>query len=235
MLEVERVRSKRANRFMTTEEARILWQYAQRWSTKFQVMLGFALFRGMRISEICAINLYDFKDDNFGKLDVILSKSHIRDEFPIIGHFAGMVRKYIRENIHTFKDGYIFPYYSSRKHAKHISVKTAEALFAKLRKIIGRDHPQFLDKSVFSGRRVYYRIGWHSCRRWFETQLWEEFRDKMLIRDVMRYRESRTVDVYINPYEVWKKEREILQKTFSSVVQDFALIQEGQKKLSSFF
>ncbi|MCH8135373.1 MAG: helicase [Proteobacteria bacterium] len=48
---------------MRDEEAAILWQATRRWSSKFQVMLGFALFRGMRIGEICAINLYDFQND----------------------------------------------------------------------------------------------------------------------------------------------------------------------------
>ncbi len=56
----------------------------------------------------------------------------------------------------------------------------------------------------------------------------------MQLRDVMRYQSSETVDTYINPYETWKKEREILQTTFGDLFQNFNDVGKGQSKLSDF-
>lgn len=237
MIRVEKVKEKKANYFMTTEEAKILWQYSKRWSSKWQVIVGLALFRGLRISEIVAMNIYDFQNDNFNKLNIILSKSHIQDEFPILEEFNKLIKNYVLRNKHMMKDGWLFPFYNSNKEG-HMTVKTASALFCKMRKIIGKDYPQFLDSKEFelkTGRKKNrFRISFHSCRRWFETQLWDKYKDKMLIRDMMRYRDSKVVDVYIDPYEIWKNEQNILQSTFGELFQDFNNVGQGQMKLTSF-
>lgn len=236
VIKVENIRKKKANYFMTTEEAKILWQYSKRWSSKFQVMVGLALFRGMRIGEICACNIYDFQNDNFQKLNIILEKSHIRDEFPILAEFNELLKDYVLKNKHMMKDGYLFPFYNSNKYSVHMTTKCAEALLAKLRKTIGKDHPSFLENTPSENNPNYrrYRIGWHSCRRWFETRIWERYKDKMLLRDVMRYSSSKVVDVYIDPYETWKREHELLQDTFGELFQEFNVIGKGQTKLTMF-
>ena len=237
MIQVDRIKEKRRNYFMTDEEVEILWQASKRWSSKFQVMLGFALFRGMRIGEIVACNIYDFQNENFQRLNIILEKSHIQDEFPILKGFNEVLRHYVVRNRHLLKDGYLFPFYISRR-MPHMNVKTAEALFAKLRKLIGREYPQFLDRTEIrteKGNIIYrYRIAWHSCRRWFETRIWERYKDKMQLRDIMRYKESKAVDVYINPYEVWKNEHEILENTFGSLFDKINHVSKGQMKITKF-
>jgi len=222
---------------MTDDEACILWQYSKRWSLKFQIIIGLALFRGMRIGEICATNIYDFQNANFQKLNIILEKSHISDDFPILSEFNKLIKEYILTNRHMMKDGYLFPYYSSRRKANHMTTPVAEALFSKLRKIIGKDHPSFLDRFQCANnfKMHRYRIGFHSLRRWFETRLWDKKRDKMLIRDIMRYSSSDVVDVYINPYEIWKKEGTILEDTFGELFANFNNISKGQTKLSNFY
>ena len=171
-------------------------------------------------------------------MSIILQKSHILDEFPILEGFDEVLKEYITKNIHLFKDGYLFPYYISGRQA-HISNKVAIWLFCRMRKLIGKEYKQFLDRTEITnskGRTIYrYRIGWHSCRRWFETRIYDKnSKDKMLVRDIMRYKESKTVDVYINPYETWKKEGEILSNTFGSLFQDFNNTSKGQTKLSNF-
>ena len=83
MIRVREVRGKKANLFMTDEEVRILLEYSKRWSSKFQLMLAFCLFRGLRIGETLAINLLDF-DREFTSLRVIFEKSHVMDTLPII-------------------------------------------------------------------------------------------------------------------------------------------------------
>lgn len=229
---------KRRYYFMTDEEAKILWQYSGRWSTKFQVMLGFALWRGERISEIVAKNIYDFQDDNFELVRSRLAKSNIVDNFPILKQFAPMIQDYIQYNKHTFKDGYFFPFYSSRAKAPHMTSQTAIALFAKLRKIIGKDYPNFLESFDFECKngkvQKRYRIAWHSCRRWFETKLDDSGCKQSEIQHIMRYKDQKTVATYLDPYRVWKREPEILNKSFGSLFQEFSNFEKGQTKLSEY-
>ena len=237
VIKVDNIKEKKRNYFMTSDEAKILWKYSKRWGSKFQVMIGLALFRGMRISEICAVNLYDFQDQNFQKLNIILSKSHISDNFPILKEFNELLHNYIMRNKHMFKDGYIFPFYNSRKKANHMSEKTAGALFCKLRKIIGKDYPEFLERiqDKAKGDSVNrYRIGWHSCRRFFETKLYDKYKDVRIVANIMRYRDWKTVQVYVDPYEIWKKEQELLNDTFGDFFQDLNQVGMGQTKLTSF-
>lgn len=189
----------------------------------------------MRIGEIVATNIYDFQNDNFQKLNLILEKSHIKDQFPILSEFNILLKEYVIKNRHILKNGYLFPYYCSKKYSDHMTTNCAVALFCKLRKIIAKDHPNFLDRVPIKNNRYRYRIGLHSCRRWFETTIWNKYKDKMLLRDIMRYGSSKVVDVYINPYETWRNEQQILDNTFSSIYQDFNMVVKGQTKLSAYF
>ncbi len=56
----------------------------------------------------------------------------------------------------------------------------------------------------------------------------------MQLRDIMRYKHSKTVDVYIDPYVTWKNEQEILENTFSGLYQKLNSVGKGQTKLSTF-
>lgn len=296
VINVSKIRAKRRNGFMTDKEVEILWKHCMKWSDKWMAILGFALFRGMRIGEIVACNLYDFQNENFHKLNIVLEKSHIGDEFPLLNEFNILLKKYINNNRHTMKNGYLFPFYNTKKTVSHMNVNSAIAMFAKIRKEIGKDHPQFLDKTTYlltkylilkyinegikdpaiiakkisknqhnirdkisklkkegylnlfnqltSKGKEYiseerygsrHRISWHSCRRWFETRIWNNYKDKMMLRDIMRYQNSKVVDVYIDSYEVWKNESTILEDTFSSFFQKLSNVQRGQTKLQKFF
>jgi len=95
---VKEIKEKKPNYFMTDEEVGLLWKYARdRWSSKFSMMLGFALFRGMRVGELVAINITDFNRD-FTKLRVIFEKSHIEDWLPLTPQLTEMVKEYITKN-----------------------------------------------------------------------------------------------------------------------------------------
>jgi len=234
VIKAKRIGRKRANYFMTNTEVKLLWQYARdRWSSKFQVMLSLALFRGLRIGEICAVNLLDFSD-NYSRLRVIIEKSYIDDYLPLIPELVNILKDYILRNKQRFKDGYLFPFYSSKRHSNHLDPQTAEAMFSKMRKIIGEDYPQFLDKSSFRCGYVKYRISWHSCRRWFETKIYDRFNDRKKLTDIMRYLDGRTVDSYIDPYETWKNEGNILQDTFDERIRDLMQTSKGQLRLANF-
>lgn len=235
------VKQKKRNLFMTNEEAVLLWSYSKRWSSKWQCMVALGLFRGMRIKEICYANIYDFTNDEFSKLNVVLCKSHIQDEFPIIPDAAAVIRDYVKYNRHIMKDGFLFP---GQKQA-HMKTSSAEAMFAKIRNQIGEKHPSFLDRypvmkngvavlNKFGNPQYRYRISWHSCRRWFETSFWEEHKDIMKLRDIMRYRDVRSCEPYINAYELWKNEEKILQKTFGKIINDFNLKEKGQTTMKDY-
>lgn len=233
-------KTKRKNYFMTDKEAAILWQWGKRYSTEFQVMLGMALFRGMRIGEIVAMNIYDFEDSEFQNVRIILEKSHIDDKFPILKDFSIILQDYIMHNKHRMTDGYLFPYYSSRKKAPHMTAQNASALFNALRAKIAVKHPEFAELSGAKyknkeGKIFRYRINWHSCRRWFETRIWDRYKNKMMLRDIQRYSKSSTVDVYIDPYEVWKNESTILDTTFAPLFAEFNSRARGQATLQAFF
>ena len=234
-------KKKKANYFLTTKEAMLLYRYSALWGSKWQVLIGLCLFRGLRIGEAVCVNLKDFVNDKFDKLRVVLEKSHVGDEFPIIKGFSEILHNYIKNNSHLLKDGWLFPSHSSRSKTQHITTAQAMAKLYKMRLVIGKKHPTFLDTISFVGSKntnaeTYkrYRITYHSLRRWFETNIWDKYKDKMLLRDIMRYKHSKTVDVYINPYEVWKNEREILNNSFGDIFNDFVECCKSQTKLSKF-
>ena len=229
-----KVNSKCSNKFMTTEELNVLWQYASRWDRKFQLILGFAAFRGLRIGEILAININDFTPD-FSKVYVILEKTNIGDWLPLPEGFSMFVKDYCMMNRHRFKDGYIFPFYSkSREKMPHLDTKTAEALISKIRKIIGAEYPKFLEIVWQTQERHRYRIGFHTLRRWHETHIWDIKHDHLLIADLMRYKDKTTPFTYISPYEHWKNEKDVMNHCFSPVYNKFQMGSVGQTKLSQF-
>jgi hypothetical protein len=110
----------------------------------------------------------------------------------------------------------------------------AEAFFSKMRKIIGKDYPKFLEKREFKNGYAKYRITFHSCRRWFETRIHDNIKNKKKLADIMRYIDASTVDTYLNPYETWKEEKNILKSTFEDYFVMFNDFSKGQMKLTMF-
>ena len=230
---VKEIKEKKPDYFMTDEEVKLLWKYStDKWSSKFSTMIAFALCRGMRVGEIVAINITDFNRD-FTKLRVIFEKSHIEDWLPLMPELTDIVKEYITKN-RPFKDGYLFSFYSSKGKAPHMTAGVAEAFFSKMRKIIGKDHPGFLEKRKFSNGYEKYRITFHSCRRWFETRIHDNIKNKKKLADIMRYIDASTVDTYLNPYETWKEEKNILKSTFENYFVMFNDFSKGQMKLTMF-
>lgn len=203
-------------------------------------MIGFALFRGLRIGEIRAINIKDFKNPEFNKIDVIIQKSNIKDEFPILEEFAAHLKTYIVENLHTFKGGYLFPTYT-KTDKPYICRGVSNDMFWKYRKKLMAKYPEFADKVIYHGynfktgkKYEKHRVGWHSMRRWFETQLWEKGYKIAEISHIMRYKSPKTVYTYLDCYNTWKKEREILKDTFGLTFKDMIGFVEGQRTLVEF-
>lgn len=226
------------NYHITTEELAILFKYARRFGTKYQLMLLIGAFRGLRISEICAINILDFANSNFDKLTYREAKTNkLNHNKPIIPELATMIKTYVITNRHLLTDGYLFPYYASRRKAPHMTVGVASSWFGKLRRIIGRDHPSFLDRYnivLENGRvQVRYRIGWHSLRRWFETNVHSKT-DIHTIQRIMNYSKMDTLNHYLSKYEVLKREPLVLENALSPVFTSFIQLDKNQTKLRYF-
>ena len=226
---------------MTDEEVRIFWDYLIRYrGTKWQCLFGLCLWRGLRLNEACAVNIRDFQDENFTQLNVVLSKSYIIDNFPLLKGFNELLKNYVRDNLQTFKDGYLFPTHSHRavKNRKHICPKSASAVFCSIRKEIESFHPAFGDKMetkrIEGNARWRYRIGTHSLRRWFITKLFDSGLEWHQIDDIQRYQKKGTCFTYYNSYDTWKKENDFLNSAFKDHWDDFNDQLPGQMKLSAY-
>lgn len=202
-------------------------------------MIGFALFRGLRIGEIRAINIRDFKNPDFNKIDIILQKSNILDEFPIIEDFAILLKKYVLENLHLMKDGYLFPTYSKLKKP-YIGKNVTNVMFYKYRQKLIKKYPAFAEQSSYwkypKQIEPYYRyrVGWHSMRRWFETTLFEHGYKPEEIAQIMRYKDPRTVYTYLNLYNTYKEEKKRLNETLGNIFKNMIHFDENQKTISEF-
>jgi len=114
-----------------------------------------------------------------------------------------------------------------------MTAKTASSCFCKFRKNLGKQDNCFMDRHK-SGKVWRYRIGFHSCRRWFETTIYDTIKDGKRLGHIMRYLDLRTVDTYIDPYKVWKEENNILKSSFDDVATSTRLIDKSQSQLSQF-
>jgi len=295
MLQRTIIKPKRKNLFVEDEEIAWLWHESKKYP-KLQLAIGFAMIRGFRSEEICAINIDDWRGTpDLTKIEAILEKSNIKDEFPIIKEFVVIVNEYIQKNLHLLKNGYLFSSYTSTKR-EHWDNNTFATLFARLRNKVGKNHPQILEKYKTLTARykilkvmdqgiihpkdirtkqggqekairkqidnlyqegfididsklttkgkeyiskehyaIRFRVSVHSIRRWFETTLYEKGLKPEEIADIMRYLDPRTVYTYLNPYKVWKNEKEILKNTIGEKFREIEMLSEGQVRLNRFF
>ncbi|MBN1501951.1 site-specific integrase [Candidatus Woesearchaeota archaeon] len=220
MRQVLEVKQKRHNFFITDQEAGIIWNESKYYE-KLHLMIGFALFRGLRIGEIRALNITDF-EDNFNKVTVIIQKSNIKDTLPLIQEFAEVVRAFVKKNLHTFDRGYFFPHYRQFDSSPYpyLASNTVNIMFYNFRKRLIKKYPQFADKSAYGNGYKRHRLGWHSLRRWFETRLWESGNNPEQISHIMRYRSPKVVYQYLDSYRTWKTEGELLKNTFSGFLKE---------------
>ncbi|RPJ56073.1 MAG: site-specific integrase [Dehalococcoidia bacterium] len=226
------------NLFMTTDELKAMFRELRKWDMKYTILFGLCAFRGMRISEACAVNIYDFKDQNFDVLTYRTAKSNkVVSNKPIIKPFAELIRNYVINNKHRLVNGFLFPHYNSINKLPYISPGAAQAAFSKIRRSIAKTNPGFSDRyEYFDGGwgKTRFRISTHSLRRWFETHLALIYKDPFLIKEIMNYDELNTINHYISAFEYYKREPEVLEKTFSSLFCDVQNIAMGQKRLIEF-
>lgn len=230
MIELRKVKNpkrKRLNNFLYDDnEAMTIYTEAAKYTPEVELLVGFMLFRGVRISEGREINVKDFSSKRFDKIEIILCKSKILDEFPIAAGFSKRIEKYIQDNSFRMKNGYLFP----GQHGGCWTLHAAEWAFLKFRAKLEKKYPQFGELYRYNSGYTRHRVTWHTLRRWFETKLLEAGLSENEVADIMRYSSTRPVRSYWNSYKTWKKEREIIETVFG----DFFGIAEKKIKGQSF-
>lgn len=207
---------------MTKEELNLVRQGAKRFSSKWQLAVDLAWGMGLRTAEIAPMNIKDFKQE-FRIVGIVHAKSHLYDDRQIPEWLRQRIIQYITHNSHLLKDGYLFPYYTSRRQKPHVTTNTMANIFYKLREYLKKEHPSFQEGWEMSNGDFRHRIGWHSLRRFHQTYIMKKTNNIFLLRDLMRYKDTRSCNPYIDPYQVWEREREILEETFEDLVQEIVL------------
>ena len=292
-------RARRRNTFMTENEVYKVWRYLkEHCSEAFQMLYGAQIWRGVRISEACKLNIYEFQGEEWNKINIILSKSKVKDVHPLFSKYAEALQDYARRNLHRLRGGYLFPAY--RGTDRPISPKYAETVFSNIRNKLTKTDPAFGDrdpifyqkwkiarclsqgylgmKNIMHKCRIdsihsykgacrklrtkgyvtfkdyedikltesgakyadtpdfywRYRVGTHSLRRFFITKLKDSGLEWHKIDFIMRYLKMGTSQRYYSPYEVWRKEEQILEDVFGDVWHKFNHILPGQTKLQAF-
>lgn len=220
------------NYHITTEELKLLFEYSRRYSSKFQLLIALCAFRGLRVSEALAINILDFSDTTFTKLTYREAKTNkMQHNKPIIQPLAEMIKAYVVTNSHRLSDGYLFPYHNKKQKRPYLRTEVIGAWMAKLRNLVGKDHPAFLEGYTVkaeSGKTLYrYRIGFHSFRRWFETHLHDSTNDVYTVKEVMSYADFAPLNAYLNRSRVLQREGEILHKAFTPLLQELSSQEPG--------
>lgn len=204
--------------YITDDEAQAIFTAAHRRGPKWIMIFAFALFRGLRRSEIACINLNDFNAD-LTKIKVKLAKKHTEEILEIPHTLREMIWDYIKHNIHTFKQGYIFPSYSTFN--VHITKDAISVEFDRIRKELRKDFPGMTEYIEDTKGNKQHRIRFHACRHWFETTLYKDGLNFSQIAEIMRYTSKRAVETYIQAWEIRANEGSFLEKTFKKYALSF--------------
>lgn len=156
-----RIPKERRNYFMTLKEFEQLIRYLTRhYDSKWVLYNLYQFGMGMRASEVCAINMYDFKD-TFKLLTYRQAKTNkmIYNE-PVPDPLRLATIEYIKLNAHRLKDGYLFPNYTGirNKGCPIHSVETINTFWTKWRRGCAKEYKseRWLDSYKIITRK--YRI-----------------------------------------------------------------------------
>ena len=168
----------------------------------------------------------DFSD-NFSKLTYREAKvNKLQHNRPLIEPLADMCRLYVKTCHKKFREGYLFHHYTRLKTVDlrpFMDIKTAGAFLTKLRRDIGKEYPQIMERYVFEtdsgSTQTRYRVSFHSLRRWFETNL-KEKSDVYVVKEIMNYSKYEVLNSYLNRANVMTREKEILSEAFNPIARE---------------
>lgn len=210
-------KSKKNNYHMTTEEVIVLLRVAKGFGDKWELIMLFAALRGLRINEILHINVDDFEKDHT-RLKMILCKSHIFDVLPLHPLLTIKIKEYISRYHHTFRQGYLFSWYTGRRGYGAMGKASACAMMKKIRRAAYElGYEGFNDHYTFANNFTRFRISMHSLRRWHEASIMKSTNNIVLLRDIMRYQKTSSVEPYVRSLELFENENDILQIAFKEI------------------
>ena len=224
---------------MTIEElGELLNMLREQYDPKWYVCVLTQFLLGMRASEVLSIQLWDFKND-FSKLDYRQAKTNkiISDE-PVPSALRLALISYIVNNLHRFKNGYLF----SKDMGNGIRIVTTVygAFWAKWRKACAkRFGVHWVDRYDIPNGQRRYRICSHSLRRLHRTSLTKnvesgEYNKDWLISQICHYDDFKTFLKYKNEFEVLEARKEFIEPALQPVISRVLGMSKGQTSISDF-
>jgi len=200
---------------------------------KFKTIFLVMATTGLRIAEVCAIELRDFvPNTNFQQVRIKLEKkikanTIVPRILPEAG--AAILRAWIRDNWHWIcsKGGYIFP--STNNRSYHIRPNNVETWLSKRRKELDKQFPDigFLDIAGFmrfknpkfnhyTGKyeteKPMYKLCCHSFRHFFATHISP---DPEKAYQILRHNDIRTTLQYRKEADIIQLETRLANELFN--------------------
>lgn len=212
---------KKRNYHITSDEVKVLYDIARSFGEKWEIFILIAVTRGLRLSEILYLNKDDFISPDCSRFKVIFCKSHIGDVLPLHPLVADRVKVYIEKNQHSFRNGFLFSWYTGRNDHGCMKKQTASAMMHKFRKkAIEMGYTNFGDYWIMKNGLRRWRISTHSLRRFHESQIYRlNGNDAVLVKDIMRYTRLSSIEPYVKSLDMYEKEQIILKNTWDNFLE----------------
>lgn len=227
--------------FMTDEEAMAILRYCtdRKVSAHWKLAMNMLLFRGLRPSEVLAMNVRDFPglaELDFSRVWVRIAKTNEEVELYLVKPLADMVRDYLLEPVGRSKygakarfsqlpSGYLFPkksmWFTERPFMRS---EDLGAFFSKVRKALWSRYPGFKERSP----KGVYRIHPHTCRHWFQTRAALIEKDAYFLKELMHYKKLDTPLHYISSTALREKVPRFLEDNYGSVMRCAVGLKRGQ-------
>lgn len=163
-------------------------------------------YAGLRIGEACAVNLRDVQlDCPEPHLVVRNIKTGVVDRIPLIPKLQNELRGYIE--IHkpqiVYHEGYLV-YSKNLAKTTHVISVAMRNTFRRYLKKANLDEPYWIIQSTggqckgHNVKRKLYRLSTHSLRHFYGTSIWKETKDLAKLQRLMRHKNLKSTQVYIN-------------------------------------
>lgn len=208
------------------------------------MLMGFC---GLRISEAVRVRLDDFTPD-FKFLTVhntkaasitrdeqgkITGRKPRQDQVPIPDFLVPVIKQYIMNNYSTFRGGYIFPCLGHGGKVPHMSKVWLMNWFMMRRRELGLLDVAYMVNRAGKSSRVY-RIGTHSFRRFYVTNVYEKSGgDLLFTKELARHIKVDTTQRYVNCYDFLHRSPGVVSK-LREFFDGKPSLAKNQKRLEEF-
>ncbi|RLG69983.1 MAG: hypothetical protein DRO07_01275 [Candidatus Iainarchaeum archaeon] len=185
---------------------------------KFGVLFFTQLLCGFRIGEACNIKLEDI-DFEHQTISVFTEKARVRSDQPIPALLCEVLSEWITTNYEqiTTHQNYIF--FSANPFISRLVVSkdAARNVFTEIRKKAGllQTYAEANDRGnpLQHKNRPLYKLSTHSLRRTYLTRLYQECKQKEMVRVLARHKKKEVTDNYI--FFSHQEQLELVNRVFS--------------------